>query len=102
MVATGQIGAEKGGIVCNTGIIGGVYALKGFDPIKEHPAKAHRRRKILSYPAGTLHVLRKVLRKLPCKGGSEKRRKMNQTERRNYLIRELPALRAIPLSLIHI
>lgn len=25
---------EKGGIVCNTGILGGVYALNGFDPIK--------------------------------------------------------------------
>lgn len=24
---------EKGGIVCNTGILGGVYALNGFDPI---------------------------------------------------------------------
>ena len=28
---------EKGGIVCNTGILGGVYALQGFDPIKEIP-----------------------------------------------------------------
>lgn len=28
---------EKGGIVCNTGILGGVYALNGFDPIKEIP-----------------------------------------------------------------
>ncbi len=28
---------EKGGIVCSTGIIGGVYALHGFDPIKEIP-----------------------------------------------------------------
>lgn len=29
---------EKGGIVCNTGILGGVYALNGFDPIKMIPA----------------------------------------------------------------
>lgn len=28
---------EKGGIVCNTGILGGVYALHGFDPIKDIP-----------------------------------------------------------------
>ncbi len=28
---------ESGGIVCNTGILGGVYALNGFDPIKEIP-----------------------------------------------------------------
>ena len=28
---------EKGGVVCNTGILGGVYALNGFDPIKEIP-----------------------------------------------------------------
>jgi len=28
---------EKGGIVCNTGVLGGVYALNGFDPIKFIP-----------------------------------------------------------------
>lgn len=28
---------EKGGIVCNTGILGGVYTLSGFDPIKDIP-----------------------------------------------------------------
>ncbi len=28
---------ERGGIVCSTGILGGVYALDGFDPIKEIP-----------------------------------------------------------------
>ena len=28
---------EKGSIVCNTGILGGVFALNGFDPIKEIP-----------------------------------------------------------------
>lgn len=28
---------EKGGIVCGTGILGGVYALDGFDPIKFIP-----------------------------------------------------------------
>ena len=26
-----------GGIVCNTGVLGGVYALDGFDPIKDIP-----------------------------------------------------------------
>ncbi len=28
---------ETGGIVCQTGILGGVYALNGFDPIKDIP-----------------------------------------------------------------
>lgn len=28
---------EKGGIVCNTGILGGVFVLNGFDPIKSIP-----------------------------------------------------------------
>ena len=28
---------EKGSIVCQTGILGGVYALNGFDPIKDIP-----------------------------------------------------------------
>ncbi len=28
---------EEGGIVCNTGILGGVFCLNGFDPIKEIP-----------------------------------------------------------------
>lgn len=31
------LAVEKGGIVCNTGILGGVYALNGFDPIKDIP-----------------------------------------------------------------
>lgn len=28
---------ERGGIVCQTGLLGGVYALNGFDPIKDIP-----------------------------------------------------------------
>ena len=28
---------KKGGIVCQTGLLGGVYALNGFDPIKDIP-----------------------------------------------------------------
>ena len=28
---------EKGGIICQTGLLGGVYALNGFDPIKDIP-----------------------------------------------------------------
>jgi len=28
---------EKGGVVCNTGILGGVFTLNGFDPIKDIP-----------------------------------------------------------------
>lgn len=30
-------GAEKGTIVCCTGVLGGIYALNGFDPIKDIP-----------------------------------------------------------------
>jgi len=28
---------EKGAVVCQTGILGGIYALNGFDPIKDIP-----------------------------------------------------------------
>lgn len=28
---------EKGGVVCNTGVLGGVYRINGFDPIKDIP-----------------------------------------------------------------
>ena len=28
---------EKGGIVCNTGVLGGIYGINGFDPIKYIP-----------------------------------------------------------------
>ena len=28
---------ERGGVVCQTGLLGGVYALNGFDPIKDIP-----------------------------------------------------------------
>ena len=28
---------ERGGIVCQTGLLGGVYVLNGFDPIKDIP-----------------------------------------------------------------
>ena len=28
---------ELGGIVCNTGVLGGVYTINGFDPIKAIP-----------------------------------------------------------------
>ena len=29
---------EKGGIVCDTGVLGGVYTLSNFDPIKDIPS----------------------------------------------------------------
>ena len=32
-----MLGVQKGGIVCNTGILGDVYVLNGFDPIKDIP-----------------------------------------------------------------
>lgn len=41
---------EKGGIVCNTGILGGVYALNGFDPIKEIPNSVYLTGFFSNYP----------------------------------------------------
>ena len=41
---------EKGGIVCQTGILGGVYALNGFDPIKDIPNGVDLTGFISNYP----------------------------------------------------
>lgn len=42
---------EKGGIVCHTGILGGVYTLNGFDPIKEIPNRVYLTGFFSNYPA---------------------------------------------------
>ncbi len=42
---------EKGGIVCQTGILGGVYALNGFDPIKDIPNGVYLTGFFSNYPA---------------------------------------------------
>ncbi len=41
---------EPGGIVCNTGVLGGVYALNGFDPIKEIPNGVYLTEFFSNYP----------------------------------------------------
>ena len=41
---------EKGSIVCNTGILGGVSALHGFDPIKEIPGGVYLTGFFSNYP----------------------------------------------------
>ena len=41
---------EPGGIVCNTGVLGGVYALDGFDPIKEIPNGVYMTGFFSNYP----------------------------------------------------
>lgn len=41
---------EKGGIVCNTGILGGVYTLNGLDPIKEIPNGVYLTSFFSNYP----------------------------------------------------
>ena len=41
---------EKGGIVCQTGLLGGVYALNGFDPIKDIPNGAYLTDFFSNYP----------------------------------------------------
>lgn len=42
---------EKGGIVCNTGVLGGIYALNGFDPIKAIPNGVYLTGFFSNYPA---------------------------------------------------
>ena len=42
---------EKGGIVCNTGILGGVFTLNGFDPIKDIPNGVYLTGFFGNYPA---------------------------------------------------
>ena len=41
---------EKGGVVCSTGILGGVYALNGFDSIKEIPGGVYLTGFFSNYP----------------------------------------------------
>ncbi len=41
---------EKGGIVCNTGILGGIYTLNGFDPIKDIPNRVYLTGFFSNYP----------------------------------------------------
>ncbi|MBR3203844.1 MAG: zinc-binding dehydrogenase, partial [Solobacterium sp.] len=42
---------EKSGIVCQTGILGGVYALNGFDPIKDIPNGVYLTGFFSNYPS---------------------------------------------------
>ena len=41
---------EKGGIVCQTGLLGGVYTLNGFDPIKDIPNSVYLTGFFSNYP----------------------------------------------------
>lgn len=49
---------EKGGIVCQTGLLGGVYALNGFDPIKDIPNGVYLTGFFSNYP--TLQVMDEI------------------------------------------
>ena len=51
---------EKGGIVCNTGILGGVFALNGFDPIKDIPNGVYLTGFFSNYP--TQSVINEIFR----------------------------------------
>ncbi len=42
---------EKGGIVCQTGLLGGVYTLNGFDPIKDIPNGVYLTGFFSNYPS---------------------------------------------------
>ena len=49
---------KTGGIVCNTGILGGMYALNGFDPIKEIPNGVYLTGFFSNYP--TRQVMKEI------------------------------------------
>ena len=49
---------EKGAIVCQTGLLGGVYALNGFDPIKDIPNGVYLTGFFSNYP--TQQVMDKI------------------------------------------
>lgn len=51
---------EKGGIVCNTGILGGVFTLNGFDPIKDIPNGVYLTGFFSNYP--TQDVINEIFR----------------------------------------
>lgn len=57
---------EKGGIVCDTGILGGVYALNGFDPIKSIPNGVYLTGFHSNWPTG--EVMRELFAFLEEKG----------------------------------
>lgn len=57
---------EKGGIVCDTGILGGVYALNGFDPIKSIPNSVYLTGFHSNWPTG--EVMRELFAFLEEKG----------------------------------
>lgn len=42
---------EKGGVVCQTGLLGGVYTLNGFDPIKDIPNGVYLTGFFSNYPS---------------------------------------------------
>lgn len=50
---------EKGAIVCQTGILGGVYALNGFDPIKDIPNGVYLTGFFSNYP--TQQVMNEIV-----------------------------------------
>ena len=51
---------EKGGIVCSTGILGGVFTLNGFDPIKDIPNGVYLTGFFSNYP--TQNVINEIFR----------------------------------------
>lgn len=67
-----MLGMQKGGIVCNTGILGNVYVLNGFDPIKDIPNGVYLTGFFSNYP--TYEVMKQILDFLnehhlsPCRG----------------------------------
>ena len=67
-----MLGMQRGGIVCSTGILGNVYVLNGFDPIKDIPNGVYLTGFFSNYP--TQEVITEIMDFLnvhhlsPCRG----------------------------------
>ena len=72
---------EKGGIVCNTGILGGMFTLNGFDPIKDIPNGVYLTGFFSNYPAQ--HVMDAIFSFL-------KEHRLMPRYGRQYAFHELP------------
>ena len=72
---------KKGGIVCNTGILGGVFTLNDFDPIKDIPNGVYLTGFFSNYPAQ--HVMDAIFSFL-------KEHRLMPRYGRQYAFHELP------------
>ncbi len=77
-----MLGMQKGGIVCNTGILGNVYVLNGFDPIKDIPNGVYLTGFFSNYP--TAETMKQIMDFLnehhlsPCRGAEYRLEEIRQ------------------------